>query len=61
MKKLESITVKYEIELSSAEDKMNLFSMTPYYYRTSKEDAEKIKNDDALSTEVEFTIDIYQK
>ena len=40
---------------------MNLFAMTPYYYRTSREDAEKLKADSPITTEVEFDIDIYSK
>ena len=61
MKKLESIKVRFDITLESYEDKMNLFSMTPYYYRTSKKDADKLKSETPIVTEVEFDIDIYQK
>ena len=61
MKKLAKEKIKFEIKLDSCEDKLNLFSMTPYYYRTSKEDAEKLKNDNTVVTEVEFDIDIYEK
>lgn len=61
MEKLESVKVKFDITLDSYEDKMNLFAMTPYYYRTSREDAEKLKADAPITTEVEFNIDIYRK
>jgi 23S rRNA (guanine745-N1)-methyltransferase len=61
MEKLESVKVRFDITLDSYEDKMNLFAMTPYYYRTSKEDAEKLKSDAPIVTEVEFDIDIYRK
>lgn len=61
MEKLESVKVRFNITLDSYEDKMNLFSMTPYYYRTSREDADKLKADEPIVTEVEFDIDIYRK
>ena len=61
MKKLESFTVRFDIELSSSEDKLSLFAMTPYYYRTSRQDAEKLNRDQPIITDVEFTIDVYQK
>ena len=61
MKKLDGIKVRFDITLDTYEDKMNLFAMTPYYYRTSREDAEKLKADSPITTEVEFDIDIYSK
>ena len=61
MEKLESVKVRFDITLETYEDKMNLFSMTPYYYRTSKEDADKLKAEAPIVTEVEFDIDIYRK
>ena len=61
MEKLESVKVRFDITLESYEDKINLFAMTPYYYRTSREDADKLKGDAPITTEVEFDIDIYRK
>ena len=61
MEKLESVRVRFYITLDSYEDKINLFAMTPYYYRTSREDAEKLKANAPIVTEVEFDIDIYRK
>ena len=61
MEKLESVKVRFDITLETYEDKMNLFAMTPYYYRTSKEDADKLKADVPIVTQVEFDIDIYRK
>ena len=37
--------VKSEIEINSNEDILILFKMTPYYYKTSKEDFEKLIHD----------------
>ena len=53
-------TVRFELTVESEEDKHALFSMTPYYYRTSREDAEKLSGD-PLITEAEFDIDVYVK
>ncbi len=61
MKKLETVKLSFEITLETVEDKLSLFSMTPYYYRTSKEDADKLLSPDPITTEVEFNIDIYMK
>ena len=60
MKHLRHLTVKFDLSLSNEEDKQALFSMTPYYYRTSKEDAAKLQGEPLL-TEVEFDIDVYEK
>lgn len=51
--------VKYEIELKSNEDIISLFKMTPYYYKTSKTDQQKLESLSSLKTELEFLIRIY--
>ncbi|MBE6553403.1 MAG: methyltransferase domain-containing protein [Ruminococcaceae bacterium] len=38
-----------------------LFSMTPYYWRTSAQDKQKLQSIDTLTTEVDFDIFIYRK
>lgn len=53
--------LKYKINLCSKEDIANLFKMTPYYYKTGKEDAEKLLADDTLETTVHFGVGIYEK
>ena len=58
---LEKTEVKYDIELGSNEDIMNLFSMTPYYHKTSQSDIAKLKSLDILNTEVEFEVLCYKK
>lgn len=55
------IIVKNLIELSSNEDIMNLFRMTPYYYKTGIEDQKKLEKSNQLITEAEFGIRIYRK
>ena len=51
--------ISYEIELNSNEDIVNLFSMTPYYYKTGKNEQEKLKLLEKLKTTVEFEIITY--
>ena len=53
--------VKYKINLESAEDIESLFKMTPYYYKTSAADQEKLKNINSLAISLEFVITEYLK
>lgn len=53
--------LKYEISLDNKDDIFNLFTMTPYYYKTSKTDADKLLNLEKLKTTVHFAIEIYKK
>ena len=39
----------------------NLFLMTPYFWKTSREDAEKLSSAPSLVTEVDFILSVYQK
>lgn len=49
-------TLSYVIDLKCNADIMNLFSMTPFYYRTSPEDVKKLEKLDRLSTSVEVKL-----
>ena len=42
-------------------DIKNLIAMTPYFYKTKKEDLEKINTVDFLNVTIDFQIDIFQK
>lgn len=53
--------IRYSISIDNNEDIAALFSMTPYYYKTSRCDQEKIFNLSALDTEIEFGIDFLRK
>ena len=53
--------LKYSIDLNSNSDIKNLFSMTPYYHKTSQSDIEKLNALDSLSTEIEFEVLVYKK
>ncbi len=53
--------IKYTIELTSSQDIENLFKMTPYYYKTGREDAQKLLEKTSLSTTVHFGVEVYRK
>lgn len=60
MLKIYETRVKYSISLDNNSDILSLFSMTPYYWRTSPSDAEKLVGLDHLETEVDVMISVYQ-
>ncbi len=60
MRKIYETRVRYDISLDNNADIMSLFSMTPYYWRTSPADAEKLRGLGALDTEVDFMISVYK-
>ncbi len=53
--------LKRVINLKSHDDIMNLFRMTPYYYKTGKEDQQKLENIESFETQAEFGIRIYRR
>lgn len=61
MKKREEKQVCVSISLTESDTIRDLFSMTPYYYRTSEEDITKLNALTYLETEVDVTVSIYQK
>lgn len=61
MKHVESFKVRFDIELTEKEDRVDLFAMTPYFYRTSRRDFERLEKAEDLVTEVEFDIEVYTK
>ncbi len=53
--------LSYDLKLDTPEDIRSLFMMTPYAYRTSKEDRERVLSLSEVTTTVEFVIDVYEK
>ncbi len=53
--------LRYQITVSGQEHIQALFSMTPYYWRTSESDRKKLAALTSLTTEVDFDIFIYRK
>ena len=58
---VDKITTQYTEEIVGKENIAALFFMTPYYWRTSESDKEKLALLDSLTTEIEFEINIYKK
>lgn len=54
-------SLSYVIEIDNADAIKNLFSMTPYSYRTSERDIQKLLALTSLKTEVEVDIFVYGK
>ena len=61
MEHVDKIIARHEIEVKGEEDIFALFSMTPYYWRTSEQDKEKLKRLESLKTQIEFEINVYKK
>ena len=60
MQEIDRRRVTREITLCSNEQIMDLFAMTPYYWRTSVSDGEKLSRLDSLKTEVDIMITVYK-
>ena len=54
-------TVSYVAKIEGADAIRNLFSMTPYSYRTSEKDMQKLYALETLETEIEVDIFVYRK
>ena len=61
MELLREHRISYTAHLSSNEQIRALFSMTPYAFRTSREDMAKLDAIEALDTEVDVTVSVYRK
>ena len=58
---LETHYLRETLTLSSASEIAALFAMTPYYYKTSAQDQEKIAGAETLTTPIAFGISVYRK
>ncbi len=56
----ESFEIKYKITLNNNADIVNLFKMTPYYYKTGRAETEKLLRLQSLETTVHFCVEIYR-
>lgn len=56
----ESRDLKYQITLDSNKQIESLFKMTPYYYKTSRTDQQKLESLNTLTTEIEFCVLVYK-
>ncbi len=53
--------IETKIHLENQEDILNLFRMTPYYYRTRQEDLEKIHSLSEFDVTISFELLVYHK
>ena len=58
---LEAQTVRTTLDLPCSEDILNLFQMTPYYYKTSREDQQRLERLERLSVTAAFRLLAYRK
>lgn len=56
-----SSEIRRKINLDSCEDVKNLFMMTPYYYKTSEKDFNKLNSVDSLRVSIEFAVLAFRK
>ncbi len=60
MEKVKQENIRYDIRVEGKEAVKNLFAMTPYYWRTSQKDAQKLDSIDHLDTEIDMNITVYR-
>ena len=53
--------IRYDITLECREDIEALFMMTPYYYKTSRADQERLLSRSSLTTELDFGVIVSKK
>lgn len=61
LRQIDKNELRFDIELSDSQTIRDLFSMTPYYYRTSEQDMAKLDALSSLRTEVHVFVDVYRK
>lgn len=61
MEKIKEDNIRFDIRVEGKEAISDLFEMTPYYWRTSINDAKKLDNIDILNTEIDMTLTVYRK
>ncbi len=61
MELIEERRVRFDITVEGRENLQNLFAMTPYYWKTSSTDSEKLTKLDRLDTPVDIILAVYRK
>ncbi len=57
----QEVSVSQTLNVEGNENIINLFKMTPYYYKTGREDQNKLQTAESLQTQAEFCIRVYRK
>lgn len=55
------VPIQDDIRINGNQTIMDLFAMTPYYWKTTAEGSERLKHTELLSTQIEFDFLIYRK
>ena len=58
---LETQNLTYSIDVVGNDNIKNLFAMTPYYWKTSKSDVEKLDRQEKITTEIDIIFSVYRK
>ena len=61
MKLLERSSLSYDATIVTNKDIESLFSMTPYYWRTSPSDKDKLSELETLKTKIDINFEVYTK
>ena len=61
MEKIKEENIRFNITVEGTEAIAALFEMTPYYWRTSRSDAQKLDGIERLDTEIDMTLTVYRK
>ena len=61
MKLIHNERLSYTINIQGNESIKNLFAMTPYYWKTSQNDVQKLEALECLKTEIDINFEVYQK
>ena len=60
MEKVSEENISFDICVNGNDNVKALFAMTPYYWRTSREDARKLENLEELKTKVDMKLTVYK-
>lgn len=58
---VEESVLEEKFVISTNEDLINLFKMTPYYYKTGRDDQSKVMSVDSLDLTAQFCVRVYRK
>ena len=58
---IDKARITYDMEVGSQQDVQSLFSMTPYFYRTSPQQKERLADISSICTKADFELLIYRK
>ena len=58
---VDEVRLMYEFEVDNCNMLKNLFMMTPYFYKTSKTDFDKLGNYSSMKITADFNITVYKK